>query len=53
VITTGVGLVGLGTALAIAGILVPNLFRPGTIVIGAGMLVLGVGGALLAVRRDA
>ncbi len=40
----GVALVTAGMALAIAGILVPALFRPGTFAILIGLLALAAGG---------
>jgi hypothetical protein len=46
VILSGVGIIGLGMALVIAGILAPPLFRPGTFAIGIGMLLAAAGGAL-------
>ena len=45
-ILSGVGIIGLGMALVIAGILAPPLFRPGTFAIGIGMLLAAAGGAL-------
>lgn len=42
----GVGVLGVGVALAIAGVVFPALFVPGTWVIGLGLLVLVGAGVL-------
>jgi hypothetical protein len=48
VILSGIGVIGLGMVLVIAGILAPPLFRPGTYAIGIGMLLAAAGGGLRA-----
>jgi hypothetical protein len=48
---SGIGVIGLGMVLVIAGILAPPLFRPGTFAIGTGMLLAAVGGALRAATQ--
>jgi hypothetical protein len=48
VILSGIGVIGLGMVLVIAGILAPPFFRPGTFAIGMGMVLAAAGGALRA-----
>lgn len=50
VILAGVAAIGSGMTLVMGGLILPSLFRPGTFVIGLGMLVSAVGGALRVAR---
>lgn len=46
VILAGVAAIGIGMTLVMGGLIVPPLFRPGTFIIGLGMLLSAAGGAL-------
>jgi hypothetical protein len=49
-VLAGVAGIGIGMALVIAGMVMPPLFRPGTFIIGLGMLVSAAAGVLAVAR---